>query len=35
LVNLEVEPSPSAATAESAEKLGFRMDVIILVKTAS
>jgi len=35
LVNLGVEPSPGAATPEAAEKLGFRMDVIILVKTAS
>jgi Tfp pilus assembly protein PilO len=35
LVNLQVEPSPGAAGTESAEKLAFRMDVIILVKTAS
>jgi Tfp pilus assembly protein PilO len=35
LVNLELEPSPGATGAESAEKLGFRMDVVILVKAAS
>ena len=35
LVNLEVEPSPGTTGPESAERLGFRMDVVILVKTAS
>lgn len=35
LVNLEIEPGPGAIGTDSAEKLAFRMDVIILVKTAS
>ena len=35
LVNLEVQPSPGVAATDAAEKLAFRMEVIILVKTAS
>jgi Tfp pilus assembly protein PilO len=35
LVNLEIEPSPGVAAADSAEKLAFRVEVVILVKTAS
>lgn len=35
LVNLEIQPSPGGTATDAAEKLAFRMEVIILVKTAS